>query len=439
MTNLSIGRLDLPDEQAWLALTGTNVLDGLVGSDYQFNPGEEKTSQETVRLYLRGSQLQLRQWLDRLELFQQQPADLFLRLWSEGLQAYGYAHIHQFTIKILPGHLASFEKGSSELDLEILRDSFFFGDEVPLPLTNSSGPPTTTGITIFNHDDNDVGHDNWFSVDVGSLNLKYPALLRFQYENNFNGSDLGDFWIGSLPVSLGAPQPSLNLEAENGSGGTVVAHSLASGGNYCQYRWSGTRWQNLASWVLGPIEVSQLAGGSILPLVRFFSATLSHSLQLRIAIKLQDKLVFEGPVTDVVVGKGFTSLDPLHLPLGELPMESYTIPHQIILQAKQTDAGEHLLEMDDILLLPQHEFSGFHALSGLKYPLKMIQDQMSGKSWSLQDSLEFKSHTHFGTGLRLQPALPQYFWCFQTDVSGSAPIDRTLSIRGWYRHQWRLP
>ena len=70
MTNLSIGRLDLPDEQAWLALTGTNVLDGLVGSDYQFNPGEEKTSQETVRLYLRGSQLQLRQWLDRLELFQ---------------------------------------------------------------------------------------------------------------------------------------------------------------------------------------------------------------------------------------------------------------------------------------------------------------------------------------------------------------------------------
>ncbi len=95
MTNLAIGRLDLPDEQAWLSLTGAAVMDGLVGSEYQFRPSDDKTTQETVQLHLRGSKPQLRQWLDRLEGFQQQPADLFLRLWSDDSQAYGYARIHQ--------------------------------------------------------------------------------------------------------------------------------------------------------------------------------------------------------------------------------------------------------------------------------------------------------------------------------------------------------
>ena len=66
MTNLAIGRLDQPDEQAWLALSGENVMDGLVGSEYQFRPNDEQTTREIVQLHLRGSRAQLRQWLDCL-------------------------------------------------------------------------------------------------------------------------------------------------------------------------------------------------------------------------------------------------------------------------------------------------------------------------------------------------------------------------------------
>jgi hypothetical protein len=439
MTNLAIGRLNLPDEQAWLALTGSTVMEGLVGSDYQFSPCDENTSRETVQLHLRGSQAQLRQWLNRLEAFQQQPEDLFLRLWSYDLQEYGYACIRQLSLKTLPGHLASHERGSLELDLDILRETFFFGQEVPLSLSNSSGPPLESGLKIYNHDDATVGHDNWFKVDAGNLDLKFPAFLRFQFENNFNGSDLGDFWVGSLPVKLGQPQPKLNLEVEDGSGGTVVSHSQASGGKYCRYSWSGANWQTLTSWVLGPIEVSQLVGGSVLPLLRFFNPPLSANLQVRILVYLQGNLVFEGPVTYHTSGKGYASLDPLRLPLGELPMQSYASHHQLVLQGKQTDAGEHLLELDDLLLLPQHSFVGYHALSGLSYPLKLIEDGMSANSWSLQDGMEFKSHLSFGSGQELKPALLQYFWCFQTDTNSLAPIDRTLSVRAWYRRRWRLP
>jgi hypothetical protein len=439
MISVSIGRLDYTDSQDWFALTGAVVLDGLVSGDYLFNPGDAETTSETIQLHLRGPRNQLRKWLDRLEIFQQQSEDLYLRLWHDDLQEFGYARIHRLTIKTLPGHLASLARGSFELDLEILRDTFFFSDEEPLPLVNSFGLPQINGLTIYNHNDSADGHDNWFSVDPSSLDLKFPALIRFQYENNFIGPDLGEFCIGSLPVRLGGPRPNLTLEAEDGSGGSVVSHSQASGGKYCQYRWSGSAWQSLASWVLGPIEVSQLAAGSISPLLRFFSPLPSSSLQLRIAVNLQGKLVFEGPATHLETGKRFAQLDPLFLPLGELPMKNYASQHQVVLQAKQTDAGEHLLEVDDLLLLPQHGFSGYHSLSGLKYSQKIVEDEVSGKSWSLDDGLEFKSHARFGSGLGLQASLPQHFWCFQSDVNGLASIERTLSVRAWYRRQWRLP
>jgi len=439
MINLAIGRLNLPYDYAWLALSGNAVMAGLIGSEYQFRLSNEKTTKETVQLHLRGSKAQLRQWLDRLEGFQQQPDDLYLRLWSDDLQEYGYASVQKLHLKTLPGHLLSQERGSLELDLDILRDTFFFSQELPLPLSNSSGPPQESGLKIYNHDDATTGHDNWFKVDAGNLDLKYPALTRFQFENNFNGPDLGDFWVGSLPCALGQPQPKLNLEVEDGSGGTIVSHNQASGGEYCQYRWSGSDWQSLTSWVLGPIEVNQLADGSVLPLLRFFSPPLSSDLQLRIQVNLQGKLVFEGPVTSHVPGKGYATLDPLRLPLGELPMLGYASHHQLVLQAKQTDAGEHMLELDDLLLLPQHSFVGYHSLTGLSYPLKMIEDGMIDKSWSLQDGMEFKSHARIGTGLGLQPNTPQYFWIFQTDTNGLAPIERTLLARAWYRRQWRLP
>ena len=439
MTNLAIGRMDLPDEQGWLALNGSTVMDGLVDSQYQFQPSDEQITQENVLLRLRGSAAQLRTWLDRLEQFQLQPCDLFLRIWSDDHNSYGHAHIHKISLETQPGHLPSHERGSLQLKLSFLRETLFFGEEKPLPLRNSSGGGQTSGLTISNHDDSTIGHDNWFGVDNADLQLLYPALTRFQFENNFNGADLDDFWVGSLPCGLGNTRPTLNLEAENGIGGTVVSNSQASAGKYCQYRWSGSGWQTLSSWVLGPLEVSQLTGGTDLPLLRFFNTPSSSSLQLRIAINVMGKLVFEGPACYHRSGKGFSSLEPLGLPLGQLPLEDFACHHQLVLQAKQTDVGEHLLELDDLLLLPQHGFVQYHALGGLACGSKLVEDQITGKSWSWLEGMEFKSHSRAGTGLELLPTIQQHYWCFQTGSDGKATIDRTLSVRAWYRQQWRLP
>ena len=79
MTNLAIGRLDLPDEGAWLRLSGVSNLPGLISSDYDFQPTEEERTKETIKIRLRGSLDQLRLWLDHLENFQRLVPEVFLR------------------------------------------------------------------------------------------------------------------------------------------------------------------------------------------------------------------------------------------------------------------------------------------------------------------------------------------------------------------------
>jgi hypothetical protein len=439
MTNLAIGRLDWPDEGAWLRLSGVSNLPGLISSDYDFQLSEEERTKETIKIRLRGSLEQLRLWLDHLENFQRLVPEVFLRIWKDDQEGYVYARLRQLGLQTQSGHLASLEKGSLEVKLNIERDTLFFGEEFPLPLSNGSGSNQISGLTLFNHDDEGLGHDNWFRIDIPELALKGPILTRFQIENNFSGSALADFFLGSLPYAAGELQPTLSFEAENGGLGTVIGNTSASGGKYAQLRWSGKDWQSLGSWTLGPMLVSQINGGTVLPIVRFFNPVASSALQLRFVVKQQGMLVFEGAAAQAGPGKGFAVLDPLRLPLGELPLRNYALQHQLLLQAMQSDSGEHVVEWDDFLLLPQAGFLGFHALSGLTRGQKLIVDEVSGKSWSSQDGLEFKSHNQIGSGIRLQAKTPQIFYCFQSDPEGDAPIERTVSVRAWGRKQWRLP
>ena len=438
MTSLAIGRLDMPVDYAWLKLSGTSSLPGLISAEYDFQPSDEETTKETITIRLRGSIVQLRLWLDQLENYQRLVPEVFLRIWKDDLEGYSYARLRQLNLQTQSGHLASFEKGSLEIKLIIERDSLFFGEEFPLPLSNGSGSRQISGLTLFNHDDEGLGHDNWFRFDAHELALKSPILARFQIENNFAGLALADFWLGGLAYEAGEALPKLSFEAEDGGFGTAIGNSSASGGKYAQLRWSGNDWQALGSWNLGPMLVTLINGGTVLPILRFFNPPASSALQFRLVVLQQGKVVFEGAPSQFVPGKGFAILDPLRLPLGELPLRSYALHHQILLQAKKSDLGEHVLEWDDILLLPQNSFLGFHALSGLSNGQKLTVDEMSGKFWSLADSLEFKSHNRIGSGFTLDAKLPQIFYCFQSDPEGKAPIERTVSVRAWGRKLWRL-
>lgn len=444
MTELAIGYLDRSDEASWLKLNGPGLMEGILGSEYGFQTSLESEIQENLRVNLRGSSTQLRAVFDLLESLLQSIAKdphhpLCLRLWSPDRAYFVYARLREGFLSVEEGFLPSQRNGSCAFKLRLRRDPLFFSDELPLPLSNSSGGEITNGLTLLNHDDSSLGHDNWFTVNTFTLGIRHPSPVRFEFENLYTASALADFWVGGLPCQAGESRPTLNLEAENGTGGTLVSSYLASGGKYKQYRWSGTDWETLSSWTLSSIAVSLIKGGSLTPLLRFFSSPQSEELDMRLLVSVGGTMVYEGPLSQVPEGQGFAELEPLNLPVGSLPLEHYASPHQLILQARQSDAGEHLLELDDILLLPHQGFAHYRSLSGLPYQACLLDDALLDQSWTLQTGLESKTHHRLGSSTALLPAHQQHFWCFQTDLSGAALISRSLSVKGWYRKQWRLP
>ena len=212
-----------------------------------------------------------------------------------------------------------------------------------------------------------------------------------------------------------------------------------SGGKYSRYDWSGSGWHDLASWTISAIDGTRLQGFGLLPLLRFFSAPNEVGLKLRWQLLVEGVPVWLGPASDLGSGQASLRMEPLSIPWGDLPLRSFAMGHQLVLQAFHVDTGPHRLELDDFLLLPQQTFGAYHAIGALKQNSTRSDDQMRHAVWSESGGLELTTHLRVGPGHYLQPASLQRFYCFQKEAGGAAPISRTLSVRAWYRPAWRLP
>lgn len=440
MSNLAIGFLD--DALGWLYLQGAGMPPGLLACDYQMQIGTEDRLTESAVLSLRGSHSELQAVIGQLEALGTRAAagfGLCLRVWSETRECYLYALLSNFAWRGLPAHVHSAEGGSFGLALSWERDNLFFGDELPVPLSNTSGAGLTAGITLYNHDDSHFGHDNWFEVNTQALGNFWKLPLRLEVKNTSSGEHLADFWLGSLSLPGSGTMPALNFEAENGSGGVSVSAAGASGGKYAVYEWSGSGWQALASWTVPSLDATRLKGFTLLPLLRFFAAPTESGFRLRWQLSVDGVAVWQGPASSVEEGKASARMEPLALPFGELPLRGFAMGHQLTLQAFHAGAGVHKLMLDDFLLLPQQTFGAYHAVGRLKQNASLIDDHARRAVWSESSGQELQTHLRVGGGHQLLPGTLQRFYCFLSEEDGLAPIDRTLSARAWYRPAWRLP
>lgn len=248
------------------------MLPGMLGCEWEMRTGPGEMVSETAFVSARGSLQELQavtEGFESLRLGAKRKGDLCLRIWSETRDCFLYSLLHQFDWQILPDHLLSKEGGSFSLKLNWERDNIFYGDEVSLPLSNTSGSGITNGLTIYNHDDASVGHDNWFDVNLLAIGNLLELPLRLELKNSTSGEPLADFWLGSMCLPGSGNLPNLVFEAENGVGGSVLADASASSGNYSRYDWSGSGWHSLASWTISSLDVTRMNAIGLLPLLRF--------------------------------------------------------------------------------------------------------------------------------------------------------------------------
>ena len=442
MIPLALGFMDSTSELDWLDLEGAGMLPGMLGCEWKIRAGSEASLAETASVSVRGSLLELQAVTGRLEALRSaasRRSDFCLRVWSQTREVYLFSPLSNFSWHVLPGHLPATEGGSFRIELNWERENLFYGDEVALPLSNTSGVGVTNGLTLYNHDDPTLGHDNWFEVNLVAIGNHWRLPLRVELKNTTSGEPLADFWLGSLALPESGTLPSLVFEAENGVGGTMLTATGASGGKYSRFDWSGSGWHDLASWTISAIDGTRLQGFGLLPLLRFFSAPAEAGFKLRWQVLVEGVPVWEGPFSDLELGQASLRMEPISIPWGDLPLRSFAMGHQLVLQAFHIDTGAHRLELDDFLLLPQQTFGAYHAIGALKQNATLVDDQMRQAVWSESGGLELTTHLRVGPGHYLQPASLQRFYCFQKEAGGAAPISRTLSVRAWYRPAWRLP
>lgn len=441
MIPLALGFLDSSSELDWFDLEGAGMQSGMLGCEWNMLAGSETKLKETACVSIRGSLLELQAVTDRLEALRNSATrkrGFCLRVWSQTRQSYLFSPLSNFAWHILPGHLPAMEGGSFRIGLDWERENLFYGDEFGLPLSNSSGVGVTNGLTLYNHDDSTLGHDNWFEVNLLEIGNHWQLPLRVELKNTTSGEPLADFWLGSMALPGSGTLPSLAFEAENGTGGTVVTDASASSGKYSRYDWSGSGWHDLAAWTISAVDGTRLKGFGLLPLLRFFAAPTEANLKLRWELLVEGNSVWLGPATDLELGQASLRMEPLSIPWGDLPSRSFAMGHQLVLQAFHIGTGTHRLDLDDFLLLPQQTFGAYHAIGALKQNASLFDDQMRQAVWSESGGLELSTHLLVGSGHRLQPGSLQRFYCFQTEGSGAAPITRTLSVKAFYRPAWRL-
>jgi hypothetical protein len=157
---------------------------------------------------------------ERLELLRAAGArkrGFCLRVWSETREAYLYAPLSEMAWQVLPAHVPSAGAGSFRIKLTWLRASVFYGAEVALPLSNGSGSGVTGGLTLYNHDDPSLWHDNWFDVNLQAVGNLWEFPLRLELKNTTSGEALADFWLGSMALATGNTAVTTGTAAVGGN------------------------------------------------------------------------------------------------------------------------------------------------------------------------------------------------------------------------------
>ena len=451
MTQLAIGNLIDPEETAWFYLTEGPLPPGVLGTRYEPVTSSDETVTETLQISLRGTLAELRAVIAQLEALCRQierhevdglGAAIYLRAIPFDNFEPLYSHLLHAELRTMHDASALEEHGSLMLELIITRQNAFDSAERPLTLSNSSGSGLVAALK--NRDDSlAVGNDNYFSVQTDALGTDLPAPLRLQV-TNAGSNPLTHLLVGVFHAPRRPDKPPLVLEGEHAAEGVEVPASDASNGAYAQLTLTRGAWQALASWQLTHTHLEALDGRLYTPILRFYTPLPSGLLQFRVALSIPGlppalgTTLYQSPAVSTTEGQGYLPLAPLRLPFGERLLNVQPSSLRFSLQVYAPGSGSLTLKLDDIFLLPQENFTWFSSTVGLPAGASLVDDAFLQKTYTLANAKEMHTHQRVGDYFYLPPGKISWFFFFQVNPEGLAPIDLPIYVKAWYRKRRRI-
>ncbi len=322
------------------------------------------------------------------------------------------------------------------IGLIVERAPYWEGAETQIPLTNANDEDNITGLTVWNHNDATAGHENFVEIAAADVAGDLPAACRIEIENTYNNATRAyTYYIGQAWQSGWPGETTLNvLEAEDAdypttgnssnagySGGATKALALPATAGY------------IARWDLSTDVMTACKGQWFRLMAGFTSAPAAGTwIKMKLTFPAGSPLtvVAESPWMQMDGVNTLQEIGTLQIPPwlpGETNLSNLTLALYGYLAATGNQG------LDYIQLFPMDGFRKLTPLGyGLGYQAKLIDDGIAGNLYA--DWGGEKSGYYVGTGeIKLQPGKAQRLYFLCTSQTGGSGIDRTGSVKMFYR------
>jgi hypothetical protein len=176
--------------------------------------------------------------------------------------------------------------------LHLTRSPFWEGASTQIPLTNANGTNNTAGLTVWNHDDSDVGHDNYVQIASTDVAGSVPAPVELRLSNADGATRYyRNFYVANNRWGTGLAH-IIQGETAIGGYGTPTSNGAASGGQYASL--SGSGWLTFR-WLVPSASLEIIRGRYVRILAKFF-AFPSGAREIQARVYDWDGLIARTPV-----------------------------------------------------------------------------------------------------------------------------------------------
>lgn len=313
------------------------------------------------------------------------------------------------------------------------RRFYWEGAEAELSLTNGNG--TGTGGIIVNNC-NDATRDNWIDINGVDVEGVIPAACRIEIENTYNNiRRLYNLYIGHNVWSNPASMSSI-LEGENAdAGGSSVVAATCSGGYYQSVTSVGETQALALRWELSTAMLNAFAGGWFRLLGRIISTSTNTKLQAKVTFPSGTPLTPVAEAAEVTLGSNYIQdLGVLQLPPW-LRGETGLYPVDLTLYARR-EGGSGSFSLDFIQLTPLDSYRVLTPRGyGAAYGVTVVDDGIMNSLYTTGWDISYKTghYMYRGEPIMLWPARDQRLYILGTSDVGSSAVERTYSVRVYYR------
>ncbi len=394
--------------------------------------------EEVIELALHGEGIDalLKDLEEIILLSQSRIKEAYLYLQATPGAAMLSARIHAGRIELLGGGLNDRKRAVQIVRLRLARADCWEESSRALALSNQNGSQVWSGLTVLNHCDSTVGHQNFADAAPEEVrgSLPCPVQVRLVLPAGFASTLLDVFIASGFDLKDAAGAFEHVLEGENGApgsgctGSSQQADAGCSGGYLARAEWTAPSEIELWKWTLSAAQLGYMRAGLFRPMMRLASLPAAGTyLRWRVCNPGGGELLRTAQ-TPLDPNRFLTPLPALRLPPDGMGGGAYQ-PLEIRLLAECAAAGTKSLEIDFIHLLPAGSFQHLRPLDGLEPGFTLVSDSREERVYAFQTGGGGQRLSHWLTGgpITLQPGRENRIY-FLFETSAGAPIDAQAQV-----------